>query len=144
MNPMNSHSEHDVPFGEVHQFLTGPIIDAAFQNATATVVATSERTDPKTNPKTKGQRPHVVIVYNDDEHTPEFVVTVLMEVCKMDQDQAIEATVKIHNEGQAAVWHGLMEHCELVREQIESFNKDDAAIAAGCAPCPLKVEVREG
>jgi ATP-dependent Clp protease adaptor protein ClpS len=115
-------------------------IDAATAVEEATNIGVRVRELPKN--LTKGQRPHVVIVYNDEEHSFEFVILVLMEVCKMSQDEAIEAALMIHDEGKAPVFSGLLEVCELKRDQIATF-RDELAIQAGAPNLPLNVVVAE-
>lgn len=137
-NQASKDSEHDIPFGVGEQRIDGPNFSAP------AAVGTRIRVSERTKDMTKGQRPHVVIIHNDDEHTPRFVVAVLMEVCKMTEHQAVQTTIKIHHEGEAVVWQGLVEHCELKREQIATFGKDDLAIMAGAPAIPLNVIVREG
>lgn len=107
-NPMNN-NEHDVPFG--------------IEN-----VAVAERPQAEENPKT--QKPHVVIIHNDDDHSATFVAEVLMKVCAMNEPQAVKTTLEIHNEGRAIVYRGMKEHCEFKQEQLLTF-RDEAAIACG-------------
>ena len=42
-----------------------------------------------------------VIVCNDDVTPMEFVIVMLMSIFKYDQDNAIELTMKVHNQGNA-------------------------------------------
>lgn len=127
MNSRNQHSEHDIPFGELQP-----------DKATEVIV----KVEDKTKDLTKGQRPHVVLVWNDEEHSAEFVIGVLMEVCKLSLQDAIQTTFKIHTEGKAAVISGLLEYCELKRDQIATF-RDAVIIAAGGPNIPLNVTVAE-
>lgn len=128
-------SEHDVPLG---------IDDQAADAATAVEEATDIRVKVAEQPKdlTKGQRDHVVLVWNDEEHTEVFVMAVLMEVCKMTQQQAFETTMKIHTEGKAPVYRNLLEPCELKRDQIATF-RDRWIIENGGPNLPLNVTVAE-
>jgi len=126
---LNGHGffEHDIPFGQPE-----------LQPDKATAVILKDR--PKD--ETKGQRPHVVLVWNDQEHSELFVIGVLMEVCKMNLQQAIQTTMKIHAEGKAAVIGGLLEYCELKRDQIATF-RDALVISMGGPNVPLNVTVAE-
>lgn len=128
-------SEHDIPTG---------LDDEASQAATAVEEATDIRVRVQELPKdlTRGQRDHVVLVWNDDEHTEMFVMAVLMEVCKMNQEQAFKTAMQIHEEGKAPVYRGLLEPCELKRDQIATF-RDKFVVENGGPNLPLNVTVAE-
>jgi len=126
-------SKHDIPTG---------LDDEASQAATAVEEATDIRVKVKNDPRTRGQRDHVVLLWNDDEHTEVFVMAVLMEVCKMTKEQAFETAMKVHNEGKAPVYRGLLEPCELKREQIATF-RDKFIVENGGPNLPLNVTVAE-
>ena len=96
-----------------------------------------------TETKVEHLAPHVVILWNSDVHTPEFVVQLLMEVCKMSEEDAIKATEDVHNEGKAVVWRGHLEICELKVEQIQT-KRDDVAIKAGAPNIPLEATIAAG
>ena len=135
MKNQANNSEHDIPFGNDEA-----AFDAATQNEAA--VGTIVRVADKPKDLTKGQRPHVVIVWNSDVHSVEFVLLVLMKVCKMTKEAAVQATITIHKEGCAPVWRGLLEECELKQEQLRTF-RDPFVIEAGCPSVPLEVTVNE-
>lgn len=84
--------------------------------------------------ETKPLRNYNVVLQNDDSHTIEYVVDMLMKVCGMTEKVAVETTLKVHEEGSAVVFRSHMEHCELKSQQISSFGKDDLAIKSGI-PC---------
>lgn len=130
MNAYDDHSEHDIPFGEQPELQT--------EQATAVIVKVENR--PKD--LTKGQRPHVVIVWNSNEHTELFVMAVLMEVCGKSKEDAFQTTMKIHHEGKAPVIGGLLEYCELKRDQIATF-RDRFIIENGGPNTPLNVTIAE-
>lgn len=108
----------------------------------ATAVEEATQTRVRVVERPKGQRDHVVIVWNDDEHTEVFVMTVLMEVCKMSKEEAFKTVMQIHEEGKAPVWRGMLEHCELKREQIATF-RDRLVVELGGPSIPLNVTVVE-
>lgn len=88
-------------------------------------------------------KPYVVIVWNDEEHSALFVANVLMEVCKMNQEEATKAVLAIHEEGKAPVWKGHKELAELKRDQIATF-RDEELVAQGAPNVPLNVTIAEG
>lgn len=128
-------SDHDFPLG---------LDNEASAAATEVEKATSTRVKTEERPKdlTRGKRDHVVILWNSEEHSFGFVIGVLMEVCKMTEEDAGETAFKVHKEGKAAVYHGLLEHCELKRDQLSTF-RDKAVIEAGGPNIPLNVTVAE-
>jgi ATP-dependent Clp protease adapter protein ClpS len=60
----------------------------------------------------------------------------------MTQEQAFESMMKVHKEGKCPVWQGLLEHCELKREQIATF-RDKIMIQLGGPSLPLNVTIAE-
>jgi ATP-dependent Clp protease adapter protein ClpS len=89
------------------------------------------------------QRPHIVVIHNDDEHSAEFVIGVLMEVCKMTVAQAVEVTKEIHTKGRGIAYRGMKEHCELKEEQIRTFRDKAAQELAGAPNTELCVTVEQ-
>ncbi len=83
--------------------------------------------------------PHQVIVYNDDVHTFPYVITLLMQVFRMDEHKAVEHTCEIHDRGRAIVWSGSKELGELKVEQVVNFGPDQ--FASKTVTAPLKAEV---
>lgn len=99
--------------------------------------------DQETDNKVEHLPPHVVLLWNSDVHTPEFVVNLLMEVCKMSKDEAVKATLEVHEEGKSVVFRGHLELCELKVEQIQTF-RDELAIKAGAPNIPLEATIAAG
>lgn len=87
--------------------------------------------------------PHVVLLWNSDVHTPDFVANLLMEVCKMSEKDAVKTTIEVHEKGKAVVWRGHLELCELKVEQIQT-KRDDVAIEAGAPNIPLEATIAAG
>ena len=48
----------------------------------------------------------VIIVFNDDDNTFEWVISSFIEICGLNIDDAVEKTLYIHNNGQAVVCKG--------------------------------------
>ncbi len=55
--------------------------------------------------------PWRVLLYNDDIHTFDEVITQLTKALQCPSDYAKEITVKVHNEGKALVYEGDFEPC---------------------------------
>jgi ATP-dependent Clp protease adaptor protein ClpS len=67
------------------------------ETSTTTKVKIAPRTDLKPPPSFQ------VVFMNDDVTTVQFVMAVLMEIFDHDEDSARDLTVRIHEQGQAAV-----------------------------------------
>lgn len=61
----------------------------------------------------------VLIVFNDDENTFEWVIESFVDICQLNIDDAVKKTVSIHLKGQDAVCEG---------EYIEMKTKKDKLI----------------
>jgi ATP-dependent Clp protease adaptor protein ClpS len=58
-----------------------------------------EELDVATRPKTEKPRKYVVVLHNDDYTTMEFVVHVLMKFFHMDETEATQVMLHIHQKG---------------------------------------------
>ena len=47
-----------------------------------------------------------LILYNDDYHTFDYVIDALMDICKHEEEQAVQCTYLIHYKGKADVKKG--------------------------------------
>lgn len=73
--------------------------------------------------KNKIVPPYNVIVLNDDYHTFEFVIAVLMKCVPCKLEQAKEFTKTAHQQGRAIIWTGSLEVAEFKRDQILTFRE---------------------
>lgn len=93
---------------------------------TVLVVATTDtppETDEIARRLQKAITPYSVILYNDDVHSVEFVVDALLKsVERLNRDQAVSITLETHNTGRAIVITCPLEHAELYRDRLASFN----------------------
>lgn len=48
----------------------------------------------------------VLVLYNDDYHTFEYVIGALMDICEMDEIQATQCTYLVHYKGKCEVKKG--------------------------------------
>lgn len=65
-----------------------------------------------------------VILLNDDDHSFEYVIVLLMKIFRYNADEAYAITVKIDKEGQAIVDTTSKERAELKQEQVHSMGPD--------------------
>jgi len=76
------------------------------------VVVKEKSSSPKKIP------PYMIIVYNDDYHTFQYVIEVFAKVFRYDIDKCINLAIEIHNKGKCIAWTGSKELAELKNEQI--------------------------
>jgi ATP-dependent Clp protease adaptor protein ClpS len=95
------------------------------------------KTQPVEETKTRRIPPYNVILENDDHHSMEFVVNVLIQVLGCPMERAVQLMLEAHNSGRAVIWTGPREVAELKCEQVQTFHetrdRDDAKLGAlGC------------
>lgn len=80
---------------------------------------------PKSREETKTRQvpPFNVILENDDHHSFEFVVGVMIKALGFSQERALQVTNQAHTSGRAIVWTGPKEVAELKVEQIRTFHE---------------------
>ena len=89
--------------------------------------------------KPKQQPPYAVVLFNDEEHTFQYVIETLMKVFGYPQEKSYTLTLQIHTDGKGIVWSGTRELAELKRDQIRSAGPD--FYAAKKVDFPLKVTI---
>lgn len=62
--------------------------------------------------------PYNVVLLNDDYHSFEFVVEVLISVLGLSVEDAVAAMLEAHTRGRSVVWSGAKEVAELKAEQV--------------------------
>lgn len=77
-----------------------------------------------------------VIILNDDHHSIEFVLGVVIQIFKKDFDEAIEIVKTAHETGRAICTTCSKERAELYLEQVSSL-KEGAKGAVGCEAEPV-------
>jgi ATP-dependent Clp protease adaptor protein ClpS len=76
----------------------------------------SDRTEPS--------GPWRVVLWDDDEHTYDYVIEMLMEVCSMAMEIAYKHAVEVDTEKKTIVFSGELEHAEHVQEKILAYGPD--------------------
>jgi ATP-dependent Clp protease adapter protein ClpS len=66
-------------------------------------------------------KPHKVILFNDECHSMEEVVTQIMQAVHCSQGTAFAYMMEAHNTGRAVVFTGGLERCELVSSVLEEI-----------------------
>jgi ATP-dependent Clp protease adaptor protein ClpS len=67
---------------------------------------------------------HVIVVFNDNDHTFEYVVELFAKVFRYSSDKCTVLAIRIHEEGRTIVWSGTKELGELKIEQLRNGGPD--------------------
>lgn len=98
-------------------------------------------TETDTETRTRRQPPYAIVVYNDHDHTYQFVMAIFAKVFKYPVEKCFKLAEQIDKQGRAVVWIGALEPAELHKEQIESLSKSQDPWAAKKVQYPLKVDL---
>lgn len=85
----------------------------------------------KQRKKPKRQPRYNVILWDDQEHTPDYVVAMMQKLFGHPMEKGIQIAVEVDSRGRAIVLTTTREHAELKRDQIHAFGKDP--LIASCA-----------
>jgi ATP-dependent Clp protease adaptor protein ClpS len=83
-----------------------------------------------TREKTQRQPPYQVILWNDDEHSYEYVIKMLMELFAFPPEKGFLMAKEVDSQGRVVLLTTTREHAELKRDQIHAYGKD--ALIASC------------
>lgn len=78
---------------------------------------------PKRKPPKKQPR-YNVILWNDDDHTFEYVIRMMKELFGHQREKGTKIAIEVDSTGRAICLTTTMEHAELKRDQIHAFGKD--------------------
>lgn len=96
-------------------------------------VAVESRPDPQEVERQKPRkvpRYHVVL-WNDDDHTYEYVIRMLTSLFGYTAETAFQMAKEVDTRGRCIVLTTTREHAELKRDQIHAFGRDP--LVRGCA-----------
>ncbi len=74
--------------------------------------------------ETKRQPRYNVILWNDDDHSYEYVIAMLMELFGYPVEKGFQLAKEVDTTGRVIVLTTTKEHAELKREQIHAYGKD--------------------
>ena len=94
------------------------------------VVETPEAAQPKQDKRPKRQPRYHVLLWNDDDHTFDYVILMLAELFGHPIETGYLLAKEVDTAGRAVVLTTTMEHAELKRDQIRAYGKDE--LIAGC------------
>lgn len=81
----------------------------------------AKRENPRRQPR------YHVILWDDSEHTFDYVISMLQQLFGHPLERAVELTKQVDSNGQAICLTTTKEHAELKRDQIHAFGKDPMA-----------------
>ncbi|MDF3821459.1 ATP-dependent Clp protease adaptor ClpS [Leptospira sp. 96542] len=68
--------------------------------------------------------PWKVVLWDDDHHTYDYVIEMLMDVCRMVWEKAFQHAVEVDTKKRTVVFVGELEHAEFIQERIVGYGPD--------------------
>ncbi|MEN6494097.1 MAG: ATP-dependent Clp protease adaptor ClpS [Thermoguttaceae bacterium] len=88
------------------------------------VQETVRRQEERQTKKPKRQPRYNVVLWNDDDHSYEYVIAMMMRLFGYPQEKGYQIASNVDSQGRAIVMTTTKEHAELKRDQIHAFGKD--------------------
>ena len=85
---------------------------------------TTTTTAPITNTRPKQQPRYNVILWNDEDHTFDYVIDMLQELFGFPPEKGFTIAVNVDEDGKSVCLTTTLEHAELKRDQIHAFGND--------------------
>ena len=81
---------------------------------------------PATTPRSRTRRQprYHVVLWNDDDHTYEYVIAMLKQLFGHAPERGFQLAKEVDRKGKAIVLTTTKEHAELKRDQIHAFGAD--------------------
>ena len=79
---------------------------------------------PRPQEQTKRQPPYNVVLLNDDDHTYEYVITMLQVLFGYPREKGFQMAREVDTTGRVIVLTTTKEHAELKQDQIHAFGPD--------------------
>jgi len=79
---------------------------------------------PATSKQPKRQPRYHVVLWNDDDHTYQYVVGMLRQLFGHPRETGLKLAAEVDHLGRAVVLTTTREHAELKRDQIHAFGAD--------------------
>jgi ATP-dependent Clp protease adaptor protein ClpS len=88
------------------------------------IVETAPKRKTRDDTRPKRQPRYNVILWNDDDHTYAYVITMLMELFGYPPEKGFQMAKEVDTQGRVIVLTSTLEHAELKRDQIHAYGKD--------------------
>jgi ATP-dependent Clp protease adaptor protein ClpS len=98
--------------------------DDSLDNDPVVSTMTAPRSKTAVATRTRKMPPYNVIILNDEEHTFDYVIELLMKLFRHSQPTAEGLTWRIHTTGKAVVYTTHRELAELKRDQVLAYGPD--------------------
>lgn len=92
----------------------------------AAVAEPVQEKQPKQAQRPKRQPRFNVILWNDEDHSYQFVIAMMQELFGYQQEQGFLIAKTVDTTGRAIVLTTTKEHAELKRDQIHAYGRDPA------------------
>ena len=79
---------------------------------------------PKLEERTKRQPPYNVVLLDDDDHTFEYVITMLQQLFGYPREKGFQMAMEVHTTGRVILLTTSKEYAELKQDQIHAFGPD--------------------
>lgn len=87
-------------------------------------------TRPRTEPKQKKQPRYHVVLWDDPDHSYEYVILMMKRLFRHPIEVGYQIAKQVDHSGRAVCLTTTLEHAELKRDQIHAFGKDE--LVSGC------------
>jgi ATP-dependent Clp protease adaptor protein ClpS len=91
---------------------------------TTTATPPKEKTASKTEEKSRILPPYHVILLNDDDHSFEYVITMMQKLFGHPREKGYQIALTVHTQGRAICDTTSKERAELKCDQIHAFGAD--------------------
>lgn len=65
-----------------------------------------------------------VVLFDDDEHTYDYVVEMLVDCCSLSRQSAFRCAVEVDLSGKTTVFYGTLDQCRGRHERIQAYGAD--------------------
>ena len=110
--------------GAVGRYLGKNAVDS--HSASAVVEPEAAVAQPRRNAENRPRRqpPYNVVLWNDDHHSYEYVIVMLMELFAFQPEKGFLLAREVDSRGRVVLMTTTLEHAELKRDQIHAYGKD--------------------
>ncbi|MBU4271203.1 MAG: ATP-dependent Clp protease adaptor ClpS [Planctomycetes bacterium] len=74
--------------------------------------------------KPRRQPPYHVVLWNDEDHSYEYVIAMLMELFAYPPEKGFQMAKEVDTQGRVILLTTTLEHAELKRDQVHAYGKD--------------------
>ena len=92
--------------------------------ATVPLEEVAARPRERTEQETKRQPPYHVVLWNDEDHSYEYVIKMLLALFGYPPEKGFKMAQEVDTQGRVIVLTTTREHAELKRDQIHAYGKE--------------------